>query len=199
MKLLVLIFFLSSFGFNLLLSVEVEKMTPKRILELWKLEDNRSKIPLGFEDWPNANEYKVQLIRMMQNGQKIKNNARAEEKIVRGRFLVYRIIIPDAPIDAYGIHSYDQINDLYYKAAYVKGKQGTEAEGYERFNSFIGCRYPGTDLYSYTQRENNLPEKALSFEKQTKKNAEWRELLITNDGDFIQQIYGKAIPVRKKL
>ena len=192
-----LLFFVFSV-FDSILTAEVEQMTPQRILELWNLEDNRSEIPLGFEDWANAKEYKVDLITIKENGQKIKSRAMAEEKIVKGKFIVYRVFIPDAPVDAYGTHSYDKDNDLYYKASYVRGKKGTAADGYERFTSFIGCRYPGSNIYSYTQRENNLPEKTLSFEKQTKKHAEWREILITKDGDFLQQIYGKAIPVRKK-
>ena len=199
MKLNALLIYLVFSLFNLTFAAQNEKMSPKRILELWKLEDDRSEIPFGFEDWSNAKEYKAELISIKRNGQEIKSTSRSAAKIVNGKFIVYRVFIPDAPLDFYGAYSYDKEKDLYHKAAYVKGKQGTEADGFERFVSFIGCRYPGTDIYSYTQRENNLPDKALIIEKQTKKHAEWREVLITNDGDFIQQNRGKAVPVRKKL
>ena len=201
MKLKTLLMFVVFSLFNLTLAAQNEKISPKRILELWKIEDDRSEIPLGFEDWSNANEYKAELISINGNGQETKSTAKCREKIVNGKFIVYRVFIPNAPVDIYGVYSYEKEKDLYHKAAYVKGKQGTEAEGFERYASFIGCRYPGTDIYSYTQRENNLPDKVLIIEKQSKKHAEWREVLITNDGDFIQQNRGKAIPVRnfKKL
>ena len=186
--------------FGMGLAGESEKMSPKRMLELWKLEDNRSEIPLGFEDWSNAGEYKTEVTSTKANGEKMKSTARVVEKIVKGKFIVYRVFFtPDAPVDIYGVYSYEKENDLYYKAVYVKGKQGTEADGFERFASFIGCRYPGTDIYSYTQLENKLPQKTLIIETQTNEQAEWREVMITNDGDFIQQSLGKAIPVRKKL
>lgn len=200
MKLNALFLYLVFSLFGMGLAGEIEKMSPRRMLELWKLEDNRSEIPLGFEDWSNAGEYKTELTSMKANGEKMKSTARVVEKIVEGKFIVYRVFFtPDAPVDIYGIYSYEKENDLYYKAAYVKGKQGTEADGFERFASFIGCRYPGTDIYSYTQLENNLPEKTLIIETQTKEQVEWREVMITNDGDFIQQNHGNAVPVRKKL
>jgi hypothetical protein len=199
MKLNALLIFLVFSLFNLTFAAQNEKMSPKRILELWKLEDDRSEIPFGFEDWSNAKEYKAELISIKRNGQEIKSTSRSAAKIVNGKFIVYRVFIPDAPLDFYGAYSYDKEKDLYHKASYVKGKQGTEADGFERFISFIGCRSPGTDIYSYTQRENNLPEKALIIEKHTKKHAEWRQVLITNSGDFIQENRGKAVPVRKKL
>ena len=190
-------FIISNFYFFIsFVGAKSEKMSPKRILELWKLEDNRSQIPLGFEDWLYADEYKAEIIVNNGNGQETKSTAKCIEKIVNGKFIVYRMFSDD-PIDHYGVYSYEKEKDLYHRAEYIRGKQGTEADGFERFTSFIGCRYPGTDIYSFTQRENNLPGKALIIEKQTKEHCEWRVLVLTNNGDFIQLNRGKAVPVRK--
>ena len=61
MKLNALFLYLVFSLFGMGLAGEIEKMSPKRMLELWKLEDNRSEIPLGFKDWSNAVEYKTEV------------------------------------------------------------------------------------------------------------------------------------------
>lgn len=69
MKINALFLYLVFSLFGMGLAAESEKMSPKRMLELWKLEDNRSEIPLGFEDWSNAEEYKTELTSTKANGE----------------------------------------------------------------------------------------------------------------------------------
>ena len=188
---LILTFFYS------IVSAEIEEMTPERVLELWKIEDNRSVIPDGFNSWVLAKEYRSSYTQISPKGEKkVFPNVKASEKIVLGKFLIFRVY-PPAPIDIYGVTWFESDTKVYRKAVLFMGKDGTEAEGYIKMNHLIGLQYPNTDIYAWTQIDPNVSnERSLSMERRNKTKATWKELVYSEHGKLIQSIIGEAIPIK---
>jgi hypothetical protein len=193
-----LLVFLSLASFCSVVSAESEKMSEERILRLWKLEDDRSAVPDGFQSWTNAREYKGHVTRLLPNGEKeVLPPVKCSEKIVLGKFIIYRVYPPD-PIDIYGIYWYESATRIYRKTILIKGKAGTEAEGFARTYHLLGMQYPNTDIYAFTQIDSNKPEeKIFLIERQNKKSAEWKEIIYSKDGkSILRQFIGRAIPIK---
>ncbi len=178
---------------------EEGKLTAKRILELWKQPDDRSVIPMGFKRWPNASEYQASLSITLANGDKHEIPPfKVPEKLVGGKHLLYRVSLPASPVEIYGVNWHDPKTDVYRKAVCVKGKDGGEAEGFEKVIHFIGIRYPGTDLYAFTQTEGGPPnEKSVYIERHTPEKSAWKFLFYDENGKVIRTERGQAIPTKR--
>ena len=177
---------------------EEGKLTAKRILELWKQPDDRSVIPKGFKRWAVASEYEARIsIKLPDSEKEEVETLKVPEKLVGGKYLIFHISHPGSPVEFYGVQWYEPKTDAYRKTVCVKGKAGGEAEGFAGVVHFIGIRYPGTDLYAFTQTEGGPPnEKTVSIERHTPEKSEWKTVTYDEDGKVLRTQRGQAIPVK---
>ena len=181
-----------------LVGEKTKAMTPERILELWNLPVKNGDIPEGFNNWMISNQSKVTIEISLPNGEKFNPPPfKLPQKIIQGKYIMWLVAPPGAPFKNYGIIWYEKKSSLYRKSVYHISFDETKEDPVEEMVHFLGMRYPGTNLYAFTQT-NNTKQKVKSFhiERHTPEKAEFKEIITNSDNQLERTFRGTAIPIK---
>ena len=169
-------------------SLAGEEMNARRILELSRLPDDRNIVPEALQVLLQATEYATRTITLTPDGRKSHQMYLAQEKLVRGKYIVTRGRPPGVPGELIMVTWYDDPTQTYRKAVCLNVPRPLQV-----YHS-IGIRLRDTHTLSWTGL-GILSASWLSIERHAPEKATFREIYLSN-GKVTRTILGESTPTK---